>query len=451
MHYFKNISLLCGIAALFFIAGCERYDRVTESSKAESYSGDFLRKYFDLQCQITKETDGFFPPQAARAFAYVGLTSYEAVQHGIPGASSLAGQINGLSADALPLPQEDEVYNWALVANAATAEMLRMMFDVNLSEQNRDKIDLMEQQNYDKMFADYPLPVAERSAAYGKAIAEAIYQYSITDGGHQSYLDAYQLPYTSPVGEHCWVPTDATTNPISPRWGECRPFLVQNVTETQPAPHLPYSTDPNSDFYAAAMEVYNQVDANTEEQEEIARFWADDPFQTCTPAGHTFNILSQLLEETDATLAKTAVGYAKLGIAENDAFISCWKSKYDYDLIRPVSYIRQHIDPNFNTVIGTPPFPAYSSGHSCEIAVGEVIYTEMFTNGDGNYNLSDRTGLQYGFGIRHFSNFTEMALECADSRFYGGIHYQMDNIEGLVTGRKIGNNVINLIAWPQVK
>lgn len=450
MKNVTRLSLAVFVVVLTVFSGCERYDRVTDSTETSAYSGDFLRKYYDLQCQITKETPGFFPPQAARAFAYVGVASYEAVLHGIPNAKSLAGQINGLSANSLPLPADEKAYNWAIAANAASAEMMRKMFDLNLSEDNLAKINQMEEHNYNQMFADYPLPVAERSVAFGKAIAEAIYQYSVTDGGHQSYLDAFQLPYTPPVGDHCWIPTGATVNPISPYWGECRPFLTQNVTETQPIDHVPYSTDSNSDFYAAAMEVLNQVNNNTPEEEEIARFWADDPFQTCTPAGHTFNILSQLLEEDGATLAKTAVGYAKLGIAENDAFISCWKSKYVFDLIRPFSYIRQNIDPNFNTVIGTPPFPAYSSGHSCEIGAGEMVFTEMFTNGDGNYNLSDRTGLQYGFGIRQFTNFADMSMECANSRFYGGIHYQMDNIEGLKTGRDIGTNVIEQIEWPIV-
>jgi len=450
MKQFTQHSLALFVLVITVFSGCEKYERVTESTETSAYSGDFLRKYYDLQCQITKETQGFFPPQAARAFAYVGVASYEAVVHGIPDAKSLAGQVNGLSANLLPLPEDDKAYNWAVAANAAAAEMMRLMFDLNLSEDNLAKIDQMEENNYNQMFAEYPLPVAERSVVYGKAIAEAVYQYSMTDGGHQSYLDAFQLPFEQQVGDHCWIPTGAVLNPISPYWGECRPFLTQNVTETQPIPHVPFSTDPNSDFYAAAMEVYDQVNANTAEEEEIARFWADDPFQTCTPAGHTFNLLSQLLEEDDASLAKTAVGYAKLGIAENDAFISCWKSKYYYDLIRPFSYIRQNIDANFNTVIGTPPFPAYSSGHSCEIGAGEMVFTEMFTNGDGNYDLSDRTGLQYGFGIRQFSNFADMSMECANSRFYGGIHYQMDNLEGLKTGRDIGTNVIEQIQWPSV-
>ena len=449
----KNITrlpLAAFAVIVILFSGCERYERVTDSTETSAYSGDFLRKYCDLQCQITKETGGFLPPQAARAFGYVGIAGYEAVVHGIPNAKSLAGQVNGLSANALPLPEDEKAYNWAVAANAAYAEMMRKMFDLNLSEENLAKINQMEEYNYNQMYADYPLPVAERSVAYGKAIAEALYQFSMTDGGHQSYMDPFQLPYEMPVGDHCWIPTGAALQPISPYWGQCRPFLTQNVTETQPVVPIAYSTDPNSEFYAAAMEVLDQVNSNTPDQVEIARFWADDPFQTCTPAGHTFNLLSQLLEEDDATLAKTAVGYAKLGIAENDAFISCWTSKYEYDLIRPFSYIRQNIDPNFNTVIGTPPFPTYSSGHSCEIGVGEMVFTEMFTNGDGNYNLSDRTGLQYGFGIRHFTNFTDMSMECANSRFYGGIHYQMDNVEGLVTGRKIGDNVINLIAWPEV-
>lgn len=157
----------------------------------------------------------------------------------------------------------------------------------------------------------------------------------------------------------------------------------------------------------------------------------------------------QLLQEDRATLEKTSVAYARLSIAENDAFISCWKGKYKYVLIRPVSYIKQYIDPSFTTVIGTPPFPAYTSGHSCEMGAGSRIFINMFTDGNGNYQFTDYSQLQYGFQARNYSNFTDMAEECAKSRFYGGLHYPMDNLKGLQIGRAIGDNVNRLINWPQ--
>jgi hypothetical protein len=99
-------------------------------------------------------------------------------------------------------------------------------------------------------------------------------------------------------------------------------------------------------------------------------------------------------------------------------------------------------------VIGTPPFPSYTSGHSCEIGAAEKIFTVLFTDGSGNFAFTDISQIQYGFTPRSYNNFHQMATECAQSRFYGGIHYDMDNISGLQLGNKIGDNVNNLIAWP---
>ena len=144
MTRMKQLTVVLSISIFTIFTGCEKYERVTDSTEASAYSGDFLRKYYDLQCQITKETEGFFPPQAARAFAYVGIASYEAVVHGIPNARSLAGQIDALNANALPQPEVDKAYNWAIVANAASAQMMRLMFDLHLSEQNLAKINAME-------------------------------------------------------------------------------------------------------------------------------------------------------------------------------------------------------------------------------------------------------------------------------------------------------------------
>ncbi len=448
----KNL-LFTVLSVVLIMGSCTNGDVVTpqKANHVSEYSADFLREWFKLECRVVKETAGFLPPQASRAFGYVGITAYEAVYSGIPDAKPLAGQINRLTRASMPTPLTLNVrYHWGMVINAAVADMMRYMFDKNLSPANLEKINALETQYYNEFKETTSQILADESIKHGKAVAAAIYEYSKSDGGHDSYLNPFSRPFTPVTGIDKWVPTDAkNATPLSPYWSKCRPIIASNMQYATPAKPIPFSIDKQSDFYKEAVAVYNQVKNNTKDQIEIAKFWADDPFATCTPTGHTFNIMTQLLEETNATLEKAVVAYAMLGIGEIDAFIACWKAKYDYSLIRPVSYIQKYIDPNFTTVIGTPAFPAYTSGHATEIGVGEKIFIKLFTNGDGNYTITDRSQVQHGFPPRSYKNFSEMALECANSRLYGGIHYQMDNQKGLEMGRGIGENVYKAISWPQ--
>ncbi len=446
----KKVSIFL-FASVLVIIGCGKEDhfQIPEVAKgANQYSGEKVRNYFDLLCTISKSTPGFFPPEVARSYGYVGIVNYEAVQHGITGAQTLAGQLNGLNEASLPKIIDGLSYNWAIASNAAVADMIRKMYQTNITAANSHSVDSMEEANLGELSASENTEVVSRSVQYGKAVSAAIYDYSKTDGGDKAYMDPFQLPYTMQPDSFCWVPTGAALHPVSPYWGNNRPFLAADVTNTQPSAPIPFSSMAGSAFYREAMTVYNQVNNNGLEQKEITKYWADDPFNTCTPTGHTFNILSQLLQEGRATLEKTAVAYARLSIAENDAFISCWKGKYKYVLIRPVSYIKLYIDPSFTTVIGTPPFPAYTSGHSCEMGAGSRVFISLFTDGSGNYQFTDYSQLRYGFQPRNYSNFNDMADECANSRFYGGIHYPMDNSKGLQIGRAIGDNVNHLINWP---
>jgi len=452
-HKTKNVKKIttCILFVLVLAACRKEYvaDNGPLSRPANTYSGKLVRSYFTLLCTLSKSTAGFFPPQVARAYGYMGLAGYEAVVHGISGGQSLAGQLHGLSRNALPYPVAGLEYNWGIASNAALADMARKMFETNISAANVVAIDNLEKSGLADLSVSTPPAIVERSVQFGKAIAEALYQYAATDGGNKSYLDPFQLPYTIAIDPGYWVPTNAVVTPIAPRWGNCRPFIVANVTNTQGAVPLPFSTSTTSSFYKEAMEVYNQVRNNTPQQITIAKYWSDDPFNTCTPTGHTFNIMTQLLDESGATLEKTAVAYAKLGIAENDAFIACWKQKYKHMLLRPVSYIRSYIDPTFTTVLGTPAFPAFTSGHSAQIAAGSRVFIDMFNYGSNNFPFTDKSQVQYGFAARSFSNFNQMAEECATSRLYGGIHYPMDNEAGLDQGRIAGDNVVRMLQWPK--
>lgn len=455
-----NSKSLCskGFLLIFLsanlILGCRKESKTPlpqlNNKQASAYSSKFVRDYFDLTCKIVKNTKGFFPPQASRAYAYISLAVYESVVPGIDSKKTLAGQITDLEVSSFPKADPQAEYNWAISANSATAEMMRKMFEINIKPENLEEINKVESENKLALSSGVSGDVILRSEEFGKAIATALYNYSKTDGGHQSFLDPFQLPYELPTGDDQWIPTGAALKPVAPKWGNNRPFLQSNITHTEVPPCYEFSSDPQSEIYKDAYNVYQQVKMNTAEEILITKYWADDPFNTCTPTGHTVNILTQLLEENGASLAKAAVAYGQMGIAENDAFIACWKCKYKSNRIRPVSYIKRYIDESFSTVIGTPPFPAYVSGHSAEIGAGSVIFSSLFTKGDGKYQLTDRSQIQYGFSTRSWNSFDEMASECAASRFYGGIHYVQDNELGLSQGKKVGQNIISSIQWPKV-
>ncbi len=434
------------------LAGCRKDDsnvEPTTGTALQNYSGKYLRAYFSLICRISQTTPGFFPPQVSRAYGYVGIANYEAVVNGIKSSFSLSGQIAGLRKEDLPVADANLEYNWAVASNASVSDMMRKMFDKKITAANLRSIDSMESANLGELSAMQNSDVIQRSVQFGKAVSAAIYQYSLGDGGHESYLDPFQLPYSVPLDPACWVPTGAALHPVAPYWGANRPFMTTSVSGTDSYVPSTFSTDKTSPFYIQALSVYNQVKNNTPEQVIITKYWADDPFNTCTPTGHTFNIMTQLLEENNATLEKTSVAYAKLCIAEMDAFIACWKVKYKSVTIRPVSYIKKYIDSTFTTVIGTPAFPAFISGHSCEMGAGSQIFTDMFTDGTGKYEFTDYSQLRYGFTARHYSNFNDMAAECAASRLYGGIHFQEDNGRGLDLGRAIGENINHLLVFPK--
>jgi hypothetical protein len=195
-----------------------------------------------------------------------------------------------------------------------------------------------------------------------------------------------------------------------------------------------------SSFYQAAYEVYETGKNLSDEQKMIALYW-DDGAGTFTPPGHNIAIALQLIGNLQLSLKQSATLLAKIGIALNDAAIVCWRSKYQHNLIRPVSYINQYIDASWTPLITTPPFPSYISGHSSFSAAAAGILTAELGNGIA---FADSSKVADGFTPRSFNNSNAYAQEAVVSRLYGGIHYYFDNEEGDNCGKKIAGNVVQL-------
>jgi membrane-associated phospholipid phosphatase len=149
----------------------------------------------------------------------------------------------------------------------------------------------------------------------------------------------------------------------------------------------------------------------------------------------------QALDEEEAPLARNVDVLARLGITLADSFIGCWHAKYVYDLVRPVTYIRRHIDKSWQTLLITPPFPEYPSGHSTQSGAAATVLTALFGE---DYAFEDRTHEDDGLIPRKYANFWAAADEAGISRLYGGIHYRAAIVEGLEQGRCIGAYTVSL-------
>jgi hypothetical protein len=288
-----------------------------------------------------------------------------------------------------------------------------------------------------RLHGDAPRGVLLRSVDRGREIAAAVDGWSRNDGGHEGYLRNFPSDYSPPAGVGLWEPTLPALLPaLQPYWGRNRCMALDRALTCDPGPPLPFSIDQDSAFFAEALEVYETVNDLTPAQREIALFWSDDPGQTATPPGHSVAILGQLLRAKDSSLADAAVAYARLGIAVCDAFISCWSVKYTHNVVRPISYIRTHIDPTWGDPLPltTPPFPEYTSGHSVQSAAAAEVLSATF----GDTAFTDHTHDARGLASRSFDSFAAFAEEAAISRLYGGIHFRSAIELGLEQGRCVG-------------
>ena len=414
---------------------------------ASAYSANVATDWFNLALLLTQQTPGFSPPVASRALAYLGITLYEAVLPGMPQNISLAGQLNELRS--LPWAQPDEPLHWPTAANAALATMTRMMFS-SASAENKARIDLLERSlplTYGQDF-DATAVSAEtksRSETFGRLMAMAIMTWARTDGGHEAWgpLRRSQQNYVPPSGPGAWAATAPAFAPaLLPWWGQTRPFALKAAADCAAPPPPAFSEEPNSAFYKEANEVYRLSNEATQAQRQFALYWADDPGKTPTPAGHWAYIATDLLKQRKATLASAAETYARLNIAMADAFIATWHTKYTVNLLRPVTYVQLVIDSNWvPTLMHTPPFPEYPSGHSVQSSAAAAVLSQVFGS---DTTFVDNTHNDRGWGPRTFKSFKAAADEAALSRLYAGIHYRFGVVGGQVQGRCVADKVLAL-------
>ncbi len=431
----KSLLLISSLSVLALVLNA-RADEVSSLPLEKTV----INNWYSLTLELIRHTPGYAPPVASRTLGYLGVGLYEALVPDLRKYKSLVGQLNALTN--IPKRMRSKTYDTATIENAVLSSLVQDFFD-NTGPSGTQSIKALEKRLKQTLETrEIPQDVLERSRNHGRRVANAIFEWSKTDGGADGIHVGYPQTFNPPQGSNFWVSLVPTQpRPLLPYWGNNRPMALKTGDECKISAPLEYSEKPDSAFYKEALEVYNISKNRTEEQSNIARFWSDDAMLSKTPPGHWVALLMQILEEKNASLEMYAEGYARLGIAVNDAFIGCWKTKYEYNLLRPVTYIKRLIDPKWEPMLTTPPFPEYPSGHSTQSGAAAEVLTQFL--GD-NQSFTDHTHDEDGLPERSFSSFWAAANEAARSRLYGGIHYRAAVERGLEQGKCIGEKVAKL-------
>lgn len=175
------------------------------------------------------------------------------------------------------------------------------------------------------------------------------------------------------------------------------------------------------DFSGEQLKIVKKTLQNlTDEQRKIAKFYGEGP-----PTRQWTPVIDKLINTYGVSppMAARILTCVQMGIS--DTLVVVWYYKYRWNVPRPI-----HFDPKLKTVICTPEFPAYVSGHASVSGCSETILSYFFPHESKKLN--------------------EIAEEDAKSRLYAGIHFEADNNEGLKLGRQIGDYIVSGLKYQNI-
>jgi hypothetical protein len=247
---------------------------------------------------------------------------------------------------------------------------------------------------------------------------------------------------------HRPLTTAGTYVPTAPvaatQWPRRLPWLLTSPSQFRPGP-------PPALASAQWARDYDEVKAlgarasktRTSEQTEIGRFW-----DFSLPPVYHAALRSVVAAHPKRSVEQNARLFALASQAMDDALISVFDAKNQYNFWRPVTAIRNGdqdgndattVDPGWVPLIDTPMHQEYPSAHSIIAgALGTVMQAEF-----GNkIDIATSSPTAQG-ATRRWSKVEDFMREVSESRVYAGIHYRSSIETGLAMGRKVGAQALS--------
>jgi hypothetical protein len=393
------------------------------SKASKETPASVLTGWMQLHARMVRDAKGVAHVSFSRHFSYAAIAAYESIVASDASYRSLGGQLNGLQT--LPTANKNEYY-WPASLNAAYAQVMRKYYaSFGMCSARIDSMEAAQTKVFEQL--KVAAAILNKSAGYGKRIAAIVLQWAEEDGA------VSQKTYTPLTGDGVWKPATVAAMPF---WAEKR-SLIKNTLDVFAIKPPVYAAGTEGMFYKMANEVYTASVNLTPEQRAIALHWDDNPNgKYMSGFGHWAYILSGLVKQYKLPLLKAAEAYVRMSIAMHEASILAWKGKYQYNVVRPITFIQQHISNTWQPLISTPPHPEFPAAHATISTAAAVALTAVFGE---NCAVTDDSYTDIGMQPRSFTSLRSVSTEAGISRLYGGIHYRYSIEQGAMLGEAAAN------------
>jgi membrane-associated phospholipid phosphatase len=232
----------------------------------------------------------------------------------------------------------------------------------------------------------------------GQSIGRAVIAFAQSDGSSQAFNGSY------PPAPGVW----SSSTPVTPLAGSWKPWVIGSAQDLRPGPPPAFGSDQANAQYATVKNL-NRTNGIS----HSAWFWQPGFFQPWLQQVD----LEIFQHHLDLNAPRAARAYAYEVIAQHDATLACWDTKYAYLELRP-----SQADPTIQTLFANPQHPGYPSGHACASGASAAIMSALFP---------DDSQL-----------FTSMASDAGTSTFDAAIHTQIDVSAGLMLGTQAGQEIV---------
>ncbi len=239
---------------------------------------------------------------------------------------------------------------------------------------------------------------AQSGLDLGQSVGAAVVAFAQQDGSNQQFTGSF------PSSPGVW----SSANPVAPLAGTWKPWVLATAADLRLPPPPGFGSDDANTQYAA-VKALNRTNTTN----HLAWFWQPGFFQPWLQQVD----LEMFQNHLDSNPPRAARAYAYETIAQHDATLACWDSKYTYLELRP-----PQADSTITPLFGLPQHPGYPSGHACGSGASTAIMTFLFP--------------------ADAQMFTTMANDAGTSTFDAGIHTQLDVSQGLTLGNNVGKQIV---------